>query len=212
MLERTERKKTDVFDSLRRSNTSVYSLTGPPTRPGCPLSSHPKTSTLYPSGVQETPLHFDYTARPGKCARILGSRLVFCAPPDAWSVGAGRTVRNAMRLNPRSSIPTLQKKLVSTSRFHPAVCVCRENRLVAILCKRCGTRNISPMPHRNCVACSKDLNFKAELRKQQICLGLQARGRMTSHLSPSSSASRKSIPAPLPICRCSPRWDRSATG
>lgn len=45
VVENTERKKKPTCSkTLRHSNTSVYSSTGPPAGPGCPLSSHPTTS------------------------------------------------------------------------------------------------------------------------------------------------------------------------
>ena len=41
---RRKRKKPTWRNTLRYSTTSAYSLTSPPARPGCSLSSHPTTS------------------------------------------------------------------------------------------------------------------------------------------------------------------------
>jgi len=55
------------------------------------------------------------------------------------------------------------KRIVSTSRFHPARCTCGENTPVASFCNRCGSWNTSLTPNRHCVACSsKDLSLGAE--------------------------------------------------
>jgi hypothetical protein len=55
------------------------------------------------------------------------------------------------------------KRIVSTSRFHPARCTCGENTLVASFCKRCGSWNTTPKPPRHCVACSSsELSLGAE--------------------------------------------------
>jgi hypothetical protein len=48
------------------------------------------------------------------------------------------------------------KRVVSTSRFHPARCSCGENTLVATFCRKCGSWNTSPTPKRHCVACSSN--------------------------------------------------------
>ena len=55
------------------------------------------------------------------------------------------------------------KKVVSISRFHPKRCACGEDTLVANFCKRCGSWNTTPTPHRHCAACSsKELCLAAE--------------------------------------------------
>ena len=55
------------------------------------------------------------------------------------------------------------KKVVSTSRFHPARCTCGESMLVASFCKTCGSWNTTPTPNRHCVTCSsKELSLGAE--------------------------------------------------
>jgi hypothetical protein len=59
------------------------------------------------------------------------------------------------------------KKIVSTSRFHPAACTCGVNTLVAVSCDSCGSWNTSPTPSRHCVACSSkntSLGFEYHFR------------------------------------------------
>ena len=55
------------------------------------------------------------------------------------------------------------KRIVSTSRFHPAKCSCGTNTLVAYFCRNCGSWNTTPTSNGHCVACSsKDISLGVE--------------------------------------------------
>ena len=55
------------------------------------------------------------------------------------------------------------RKVVSTSRFHPAKCACGTQAVVAYFCKDCGSWNTTPKSNWHCAACSsKDISLGVE--------------------------------------------------